>query len=87
MEKEHLLLVLSHLGVISLQIGTKLQQSFKIVLSCCKLETALRCQTKLSSASQLKEPISKDLIPGVLYKFSVVAAMRSIMVRVSSTMI
>ena len=82
-EKTHLLIVLPCLGVISLQIRTTLQQPFKSVLNCCKLEIAFKFQTKLSISSQFKDHIPKDLIYGVVYKFSVVSAMRSVMVRVS----
>ena len=37
-EKKRLLLVLSYLGVISLQTITILQEALKDVLNCCKLE-------------------------------------------------
>ena len=43
-ERKRLLLVLPYLGVISVQTSTKLQQAFKGVLNCCKLEIAFRCQ-------------------------------------------
>ena len=69
MERKRLLLVLPYLGVISLQTRTKLQQAIKGVLNCCKLEIALKCQTKLSNSFRYKDPITKDLISGVVYKF------------------
>ena len=68
-ERKRLLLVLQYLGVISLQTRTKLQQAIKGVLNCCKLEIAFKCQTKLSNSFRFKDPIPKDLISGVVYKF------------------
>ena len=68
MEEKRLLLVLSHLGVISFQARTKLQ-SFKGVLNCCKLEIAFKCQTKLSNCVPFKDLIRKYLISGAVYKF------------------
>ena len=68
-ERKRLLLVLSYLGVISLQTKTKLQQALKGVLNCCKLEIVFKCQTKLSNSLRFKDPIPKDLISGVVYKF------------------
>ena len=67
--RNRLLLVLPYLGVISLQTRTKLQQAIKGVLNCCKLEIAFKCQTKLSNSFRFKDPIPKDLISGVVYKF------------------
>ena len=63
-----LLVVLPYLGVISLQTTTKLQQAFKGVLNYCKLEIAVKYQTKFSNSFRSKDPIPKDLIPGVVYK-------------------
>ena len=68
-ERKHLLLVLAYLGVISLKTRTKLQQALKGVLSCCKLEIVFKCQTKLSNSFRFKDPIPKDLLSGVVYKF------------------
>ena len=53
-ERKCLLLVLPYLGVISLQTRTKLQQTIKGILNCCKLEIAFKCKTKLSILSDLK---------------------------------
>ena len=47
----------------------KLHQTLKGVLNCCKLEIAVRCQTRLSNSFRYKDPIPKDLISGVVYKF------------------
>ena len=52
-----------------MQTRTKLQQALKGVLNCCKLEIAFKCQTRLSHSFRHKDPIPKDLISGVVYKF------------------
>ena len=67
-EKKHFSLVLLNLEVISLQTRTKLQQALKGALSCCKLELAFKYQTKLSNSFQLKDPLAKDLLSGVVCK-------------------
>ena len=64
-----MLLVLPYLGIISLQTRTKLQQALKGVLNCCKLEIVFKCQARLSNSFRYKDPIPKDLISGVVYKF------------------
>ena len=46
-----------------------IEQTFKGVLNCCKLEIALKCQTRLSSSFSFKDPILKDLICEIVYKF------------------
>ena len=48
---------------------TKLQQALKGLLNCCKLEIVFKCQTRLSNSFRYKDPIPKDLISGVVYKF------------------
>ena len=68
-KKKHFLLVLPYLGIISLQTRIKLKQVLKGVLNCCKLEIVFKCQTRLSNSFRYKDPIPKDLIPGVAYKF------------------
>ena len=68
-EKKRLLLVLPYLGIISLQTRNKLQQALKGVLNCCKLEIVFKCQARLSNSFRYKDPIPKDLISGVVYKF------------------
>ena len=68
-EKKRLLLVLPYLGIISLQTRTKLQEALKGVLNCCKLGIVFKCQTRLSNSFRYKDPIPKDLISGVVYKF------------------
>ena len=39
------------------------------VLNCCKLEIVFKCQARLSNSFRYKDPIPKDLISGVVYKF------------------
>ena len=68
-EKKRLLLVLPYLGIISLQTRTKLQQALNGVLNCCKLKIVFKCQARLSNSFRYKDPIPKDLISGVVYKF------------------
>ena len=68
-EKKRLLLVLPYLGIISLQTRTKLQQALKGGLNCCKLQIVFKCQARLSNSFRYKDPIPKDLISGVVYKF------------------
>ena len=68
-EKKRLLLVLPYLGIISLQTRTKLQQALKGVLNCCKLEIIFKYQARLSNSFRYKDPIPKDLISGLVYKF------------------
>ena len=53
----------SYVGVISSQTRVNLKQTLKDVLNFCKLEIAFKCQTKFS------DPIPKDPISGVVYKF------------------
>ena len=60
MKKKHILLVLPYCGVIFLQTRPKLQQAFEDVLNCYKL---------LFRFFPFKDPLSKDLIYGVVYKF------------------
>ena len=52
-----------------MQTRTKLQQALNGVLNCWKLEIAFKCQTTLSNSFRFKDPIPKDLIHGVVYKF------------------
>ena len=48
-EKKPQRLVLPYLGPISLKRKTKLQESIKEVLSCCKLQVIFKSQNKLSN--------------------------------------
>ena len=84
-EKKRLLLFLPYLGIISLQTRTKLQQALKGVLNCCKLEIVFKCQAKLSNSFRYKDPIPKDLISGVVYKFQCGLCNESYLVKVPDT--
>ena len=68
-EKKRLLLVISFLGITSLQTRTKLRKELTGVLNCWKLEVVSKCQTRLSNSFLYKDPIPKDLISGDVYKF------------------
>ena len=52
-----------------MQTRTKLQHVLKGVLNCLKLEIVFKCQTTLSNSFRFEDPIPKDLISGVVYKF------------------
>ena len=52
---------------MSLQTRTKLLQALKGVLNYCKLEIVFK--TRLSNYFRYKDPIPKDFISGVVYKF------------------
>ena len=52
-----------------MQTKTNLEQAFKGGLNCFRLEIAFKYQTRFSNSSQFKDPISKHLIFGVVYKF------------------
>ena len=52
-----------------MQTRTKLQQVLKGILNCCKLEIVFKWQTRLSHSFRHKDPLPKDLISGVVYKF------------------
>ena len=69
MEKKQLLLIFPYLGIISLQTRPKLQPALKSVLNCCKLKILFKYQIRFSNSFGYKDPISKDLISGVVYKF------------------
>ena len=69
-EKKNLLIVLPYLGFISDQIRTKL---FKIIsknLPCCKLNIVFKTSCRLSNYFSYKDRPCKDLISGIVYKFS-----------------
>ena len=68
-KKRRLPLVFLYLGITSLQTRTKLKQALKGDLNCCKLEIAFKCQTKLSNSFRYIDPIPKNPVLGVVYKF------------------
>ena len=61
-------LVLPYLGPLSLQNRAKLRQSFKGILSCCKLQIVFKSQNKLANAFRFKYLIPKELTSGVVHK-------------------
>ena len=67
-EKKPLRLVLPYLGTISLQTRTKLQNSIKGVLNCCKLQVTFKSQNKLCNKFFFKNPVPQILTWGVVYK-------------------
>ena len=57
-EKKPLWLVLPNLGTISLlQTRTKLQNSIKEALNCCKLQVIFKSQNKLCNNFHFKDPV------------------------------
>ena len=62
-------LVLLYLGTISLQTKTKLQNSIKGVLNCCKLQVIFKSQNKFWNNFRFKGPDPQILISGVVFKF------------------
>ena len=68
-EKKCLHIVFPYLGIIYLQTRTRLQQALKSVLICCKLEIVFKCQTRFSHSFHYKDPIPKDPISVLVYKF------------------
>ena len=68
MPKKCLLLTLSYLPVLSLQTGTKLKKSLKVILNCRKLH---KSQNKLSNAFRFKGYILQELKTGDIYKFNI----------------
>ena len=67
-KKKRLLLVLLYLGIIPLQTRTKLQQAFKNVLNCCKVEIALKCQARLYNSVWFKGPTPKYAVSSVVIR-------------------
>ena len=68
-EKKPLVLVLPYLGSISLQTRTKLKNSFKNILNCCKLQIVFKNKTRLGNNFHFKDRIPKDITSAVVYKF------------------
>ena len=84
-EKKRLLVVLPHLGIISLQTRTKLQKTLKGVLNCCKLEIVLNAKQGIAILSVTKTLYSKTSCLVLFTNLSVVFAMSPIMVKVLDT--
>ena len=68
-EKKSLVLVLPHLGSISLQTRTKLKKSLKNILNYCKLQMVFKNKTRLGNNFHFKDQIPKDLTSGVVLEF------------------
>ena len=68
-EKKHLVLVLLYLGLISFQTRNKLKKSLRNILNCCKLQIALKIETRFVNNFHFKDQVSKNLTSGVAYKF------------------
>ena len=62
-------LVLPYLGPLSSQNRAKLRQSFKGILSCCKLQIVFKSENKLANVFRFKDGIPKELTSGVVHKF------------------
>ena len=58
------------LGEISLQLRTKLRQSSKEILNCCKVQIVFKSQRKLSSQFRFKKPLPYDLMSNFVYKYT-----------------
>ena len=69
MPKKTLFLVLPNHGPLLLETRTKLRESLKPMLNCCKLQIVFKTQNKLAKYFRFKDRISKELTSGVFYKF------------------
>ena len=49
--------------------GLRANAFSRLLVHCCKLEIVFKCQTRLSNSFRYKDPITRDLISGVVYKF------------------
>ena len=67
--KKPLFLVLSYLGLSSLQTRIKLRKQVKGILNFCKQQIVFKSQKKLPNVLRFKDHISKELTFGVAYKF------------------
>ena len=69
-EKKALRLVLPYLGLISLQVRTKIRNAMKSTLNCCKLQVIFKNERKLSNVFRFKDRVSYDLVSGVVYEYT-----------------
>ena len=69
MEKKALRLVLPYLGLISLQVRTKIRNAMKSTLNCCKLQVIFKNKRKLSNMFRFKDLVPYDLVSGVVYEY------------------
>ena len=63
---------------IETEQSTKLQNSIKGVLNCCKLKVIFKSQNKLCNSSCFKDPVPQIITSGVVFKFDVDYAMNPI---------
>ena len=69
-EKKTIILSLSCLRDISLQTGTKLRESFKGILNCCKFQIVFKSQRKFANVFRFKDRLPFGLVSGVVYKYT-----------------
>ena len=69
-EKKILIPSLPYLGDISLQTRTKVRNSFKGILNCCKLQIVFKRQRKLANVFRFKDGLPFDLVSGVVSKYT-----------------
>ena len=63
-------LVLPYLGLTSLQVRTKIRNTMKGTLNCCKLQVIFKSEKKLSNMFIFKACIPYDLVSGVVYEYT-----------------
>ena len=62
-------MVLRYLGPLLLQTRTKLRNSIKGILNCCKLQIVFNIKNNLSNTFCFKDHIPKELTSGFVHKF------------------
>ena len=60
--KNPLRLVLPYLGLIVLQVRTKIRNAMKDTLNCCKLQIIFKSKRKLSNMFRFKDWVPYDLV-------------------------
>ena len=60
--KNPLRLVLPYLGLIALQVITKIRNAMKDTLNCCKLQIIFKSKRKLSNMFRFKDWVPYDLV-------------------------
>ena len=68
--KKALRLVLPYLGPISLQVRTKIRNTMKNNLNCCKLQVIFKNARKISNIFRFKDRVPYDLVSGVVYEYT-----------------
>ena len=66
---DKMILVLRYLGPLLLQTRTKLRNSIKGILNCCKLQIVFNIKNNLSNTFCFKDHIPKELTSGFVHKF------------------